>query len=124
MKNERIQILNGIALVVIVTITAIILALAFLEKKYVYFLDYYYDENLYSFNITEDYNLKIDIKLICNDEKCIGDTNRVISTSNQAKKEDVKKLVNIFKLEQNKKIETNYDEINDNQRKAINMILN
>ena len=123
MKEEAIEIIKGIALVILICTVAIFFCLRLLDKNYIYKLKYYHGENIYLLNITADYEIMIDIKLNCKEEKCVGDKNKVISTSNGANKSDVKKLVEIFKLESNRVLETNEEILTEEQKDIINKII-
>ena len=123
MKDEAVEIVKGIAIVIAITTVAIFFCLRLIDKNYIYKLMYYHAENLYTLNITADYEIRIDVSVICKDEKCKGNYNDVISTSNRANKSDVKKLVEIFKLEPNKTLETNEERLTDEQKEIINKII-
>ena len=123
MKEEAIEIIKGIALVILICTVAIFLCLRLLDKNYIYTLKYYSQENSYTLNITADYDIKIDVQLICSDEKCVGDKKHTISTTNGANKSDVKQIVEIFGLQPNKVLETNEERITKEQREIINRII-
>ena len=67
--------------------------------------------------------MKMDIKLICKEDKCDGAESGIISTNNNAKKTDIKKLVEVFELKPHKIVETNEEKVTDEQREIINKII-
>ena len=123
MKDESIQIIKGIALVILTSTIAIFFSLRILNRDYIYSIKYYTGENLYSIHISKDYHLKMDISVICNDQKCLGKYNNVITTINGVSKKDVKKLVESFDLKAKKSIETNEEIISKDQKKIITKII-
>ena len=123
MKDEAIEIIKGIALVILICTVAIFFCLRLIDKNYIYKLKYYSGENSYTLNITADYDIKIDVQLVCNEEKCVGDKDSVISTTNGANKSDVKKVVEIFELEPHKLLETNEERLTEEQKEIINKII-
>lgn len=123
MKDEGIQIIKGIALVILTTTIAIFFSLKVLNKNYIYSIKYYTGENLYTMHISKDYHLKMDISVICTEEKCLGKYNNVITTTNGVSKKDVKKLVKIFDLTNQKTVETNEEVVSKEQKEIITKII-
>lgn len=123
MRDEAAEIIKGIALVILICTIAIFFCLRLMDKNYIYKLKYYLDNNVYTLNITADYNIKIEVGYICKEDKCDGDKNNIISTSNGANKSDVKKLVEIFKLKPNVVLETNEDILTEEEKEIITKII-
>ena len=123
MNKEALSIIKGIILVILVSAIAIFVGLKLLKKEYIYTLKYYEQENLYTIKITEDYKAKMEISVICNEDKCQGNYNDVISIYSISS-EDAKKLVEIFNLNPYEITETNEDKITEEEELIVKKIIN
>ncbi len=123
MKDEVFDTLKGIGIVILVSTVAIFIGLRLLDKNYIYFLRYYQGENLYDIKITEDFETMIDVSVLCKEEKCKGNYESLISTTNSTTKSDARKLVAVFKMRPNQVIETNEEKVSDEEKETINNII-
>ena len=123
MKQEMIDIVKGIMLVIGLTSITIFICLRFIDKNYVYFLNYFQGENKYEIKITDDYHVSMDISVICKEEKCAGNYTNKISRNVVISKEDVKTLINQFNLKRQSLLETNEDKISDSQKAIITNVI-
>ncbi len=123
MKQEITDIIKGIMIVIGITTVVIFICLRLIDKNYVYFITYYHGENKYYIKITDDYEVSVEISIICSDEKCTGDySNKVINNVNISK-EDVKSLIEEFDLKNNNHLETNEDKVTLKQKKLITKVI-
>ncbi len=123
MKQEMLDIVKGIMLVIGLSSLTIFICLKIMDKNYVYFINYYQGENKYEIKITEDLHVKMDVSVICKDHKCAGNYSNKVTTNVNVSKEDVKTLIKVFNLKKNYLLETNEDKINSRQKQLITKII-
>ena len=90
-----------------------------LDHNYIYFINYFQGENKYEIKITDSYKVAMDVSVICNDIKCEGNYKNKITTNVNVSKEDVKTLINTFKLKKNVILETNEDRVTESQKQLL-----
>ena len=123
MKKEYTDIIKGIMVVIGLLSVTIFICLRIMDRNFVYFINYFQGENKYEIKISDDYRIKIDISIICNEEKCHGDYTNKISSNANISKEKVKALIKEFNLKKNVLTETNESRVNLRQKELITEVI-
>ena len=119
MRQEMLEIVKGIMIVIGITTATIFVCLRVLDQNYIYFINYYQGDNKYEIKITDSYKAAIDVSVICKEDKCVGQYIDKISVNVNVSKEDVKALINEFALKKNVILETNEARVSDTQKKLL-----
>ena len=123
MKYERLQIIKSILIVLILTLTTIFICVKLVYRNYIYTIRYYEKENLYIIRISDNYKVKIDVQVICDEDKCQGDYKSPISVNVDIDKTLVEKLIKEFNIKKNVILDINENTITEEQKELINKII-
>ena len=121
MKQEILDIIKGIMVVIGITTATIFVCLRIMDRNYVYFINYFQGDHKYEIKIGESYNISMDVSYLCKTRDCIGfyDESKKINASVKMSKEDVKALIKEFDLKKGVILETNENRVSDKQKELI-----
>ena len=123
MSKEKLDVFKSILVVLILTLTTILICVKIIYKKYIYTLRYYESENLYIVNISDDYKVKVDIKVICEEDKCKGDYKSPISVNVDINKTLVEEFIAAFNLPKNGILDITENTITSEQKSILYRII-
>ena len=123
MRKEKLEIIKSIIIVLILTLTTILICTKIAYRNYIYTFRYLESENLYSIYISDKYQVKIDIQVVCTEDKCQGNYKSPISVNVDIDKTLVKKLIKEFELPKNGVLDANENTITEEQKELLNKII-
>ena len=123
MRKEKLEIIKSIIIVLILTLTTILICTKIAYRNYIYTLRYLESENLYSIYISDKYQVKIDIQVVCTEDKCQGNYKSPISVNLDIDKTLVEKLIKDFELPKNGVLDVNENTITEEQKELLNRII-
>ena len=123
MRKEKLEIIKSIIIVLILTLTTILICTKIAYRNYIYTLRYLESENLYSIYISDKYQVKIDIQVVCTEDKCQGNYKSPISVNLDIDKTLVEKLIKDFELPKNGVLDANENTITKEQKELLNKII-